>query len=103
MAWDQHGQRRYYYRSRRVKGRSFHVYVGTGLIGERAAAEDQERRAQRQAERDAWRAAQQQVVTSRAVLDPLDDACSLVMPATLLLNGCYLHDRTWRRRHAAAN
>jgi hypothetical protein len=26
-----------------------------------------------------------------------------VMSATLLLHHCYLHDRTWRRRHAVTN
>lgn len=49
MGWDNHNGRRYYYRVRKVKGRVVREYCGSGLDGEIAEREDQERRAEREA------------------------------------------------------
>ncbi|MBL8798893.1 MAG: hypothetical protein JNM56_33725, partial [Planctomycetia bacterium] len=63
MAWEtRHGRGAYYTRTQRLPGGGFRrVYLGTGPAAELAAAQDEERRAQRQAEsalraddRDRW-------------------------------------------------
>ncbi|QDS98167.1 hypothetical protein [Adhaeretor mobilis] len=45
MAWENRGNNnRYYYRGRRVDGRTVKEYLGSGEAAERAAAEDEQRR-----------------------------------------------------------
>jgi hypothetical protein len=75
-----------------------HQYCGAGEIGELAAQEDQLRRAQRQAEREAWQ-------TTLAALDnpgpsviTFRQNCDLLRAAALLLSGCHFHNRHWKHR-----
>ena len=99
MAWEQRGPQTYYYRSVRRNGHVTKEYVGTGPLAALYAAEDAERQAQRQAEAEAWR-------QERAALDALDrqidawwDASTVLLKATLYIEGYYQHDRgEWRKR-----
>jgi hypothetical protein len=89
----------YYYRSVRRHGQVTKAYVGTGPLAALSAAEDAERQAQRQAEAEAWR-------QERAALDALDqqieawwDTSTVLLKATLYIEGYYQHDRgAWRKR-----
>ena len=99
MAWEQRGSQTYYYRSIRRNGRVMKEYRGIGPLAALSAAEDAARRAQRQAEAEAWR-------QERAALDALDrqldtywNAATLLLKATLYIEGYYQHDRgEWRKR-----
>ena len=51
MAWEQRGTEHYYYRSRKKQGRIIRQYYGKGILAERAALEDAERRAEHDRER----------------------------------------------------
>jgi hypothetical protein len=53
VGWDRRG---YYYRVRKVQGRVVREYVGGGLAGMLAEAQDERDRARRAAARAAWRA-----------------------------------------------
>jgi hypothetical protein len=97
MAWERQGNRRYYYRYHHVGGRQIRIYVGPGTVGEQAEHEDQVRRAQQQAQRAAWRAAQADIDRPGTALGEFAEACTSLVHTVLLLNDCYLHDRTWRR------
>jgi hypothetical protein len=100
MSWETRQGRRYYTRSRRVKGRIQRRYIGGGELGELAAAADACRRAQRQrqaqeqkAERARWQAADQ-------LLRQVDAGVDLLVRAALLAAGYRQHARgAWRRRH----
>jgi hypothetical protein len=98
MAWDRQGSWRYYYRYHHVGGRQIRVYVGPGTVGEQAAREDQARREEQQAQRAAWQAAQADIDRPGPALGEFAEACTSLEHIILLLNDCYLHDRTWRRR-----
>src|SRR5687767_7847168 len=101
MAWEtRDGRGRYYTRTHKVNGRVVREYVGGGVKGELAAAEDAARRAQRhardallRAEKERWRAAD-------AALDELDDLVRLLAHASLHAAGYHRHAQgEWRRRH----
>ena len=99
MPWARRGPHKYYYRSVRQGTHVTKEYVGTGSLAELSAAEDAARRAQRQAEAEAWRREQ-------AALDALDrqvdawwDMSTVLLKTTLYTEGYYQHDRgAWRKR-----
>jgi hypothetical protein len=103
MAWEgrAHSGNRYYTRSHKVHGRVVREYVGSGLIGELAARDDEARRRQdaeaaarvRQ-EQAAWKAAAAEQETVRRLTDGL-------VAAALVAVGYHRHDRgAWRKRRA---
>ena len=100
MAWQEVDGRRYYYRGRRLCGRTRRVYVGAAgsPAAELAAAADHLRRLEREAaarERHAEQARQQEAEA------PLLELCQLtdvLTRAALLAAGYRRHDRgEWRR------
>ncbi len=100
MAWEtrQRGGR-YYTRSKKVDGRVIREYVGTGLVGELAAAADERARAQRQAQQAAWQAACERIELAIAPLEEFDDAVETLARASLLLAGYHRHHRgEWRQK-----
>jgi len=100
MAWEtrQRGGR-YYTRSKKVDGRVIREYVGTGLVGELAAAADERARAQRQAQQAAWRAEQERIESAIAPLEEFCDMVETLARGSLLLAGYHRHHRgEWRRR-----
>jgi hypothetical protein len=100
MSWDRRGKRQYYSRSYRVNGRIIREYVGGGVAGERAAAEDAQRRARRRAEVAARRAEQELWHEAEEALRGFDELMDLLARATLLSANYHQHARgEWRRRH----
>jgi len=89
----------YYTRSRKVGGRVVREYVGGGLIGELAAAQDAEARAERETERAAWQAERERYAALDGALANLDAATDAATRAALAGAGYYQHHRgEWRRR-----
>jgi len=98
MPWLQQGNKRYYYRSVRVNGRPRSVYVGTGKVGEIAAAADQLRRTRREHLKDE----QQQILANAASAAELNGQLEALTRAALIAAGFHQHARCqWRRRHHA--
>ena len=99
MAWEQRGNRAYYYRSIRVGGRVVKEYAGGGLMGLLGAEFDDEQREQRaagrareRAERERWGDLERRARELGALADRLAGA-------SLALAGYRRHDRgEWRRR-----
>ncbi len=105
MPWEsRNGKGRYYTRSKQINGRVFREYLGIGPHAEAAAAEDAHRRAERQAESDARKAAEAQRRKAEAPLRKLDEFARLLLAASLTAAGYRQHDRgAWRRRRHARN
>jgi len=97
MAWQKRGKRAYYYHSVRQGGRVRRVYHGTGPTGQLAAAVDALRRAERQAEEAARRAAKDQLDFAGKLTQDLSRGCELLAAATLLVGGYHRPSRhNWR-------
>jgi len=100
MAWEtrQRGGR-YYTRSKKINGRVIREYVGTGLVGELAAAADARTRAERQAQQAAWRADQERIESAIAPLEEFCDVVETLARGSLLVAGYHRHHRgEWRRK-----
>jgi hypothetical protein len=97
--WLNRGDRKYFYKSVRVEGRSRKVYVGTGPAAEAAAAEVEHRQLERKALAEAAAA---HAARGCAVEGPLDALCASLdeyVAAVLLAHGYHRHDRgPWRKR-----
>lgn len=102
MAWQTIGRKRYYTRSRKVKGRVVRESFGSGPEAHLAAALDARRRHEREAswtarrlERACWRSAV-------GTLERMIGSTQLLLRAALLTAGYHQHERgAWRRRHDA--
>jgi hypothetical protein len=102
MAWEQRGNRSYYYRSRKIEGRVVKEYVGGGLAGMLAQREDDFRRHKRETVRAAFQAEQDTVAATATVHDELCAVADALMTAALVAAGYHRHDRShWRKRHAS--
>lgn len=100
MAWEtREGRGRYYTRSHRVNGRVVREYVGTGLIGELAAAEDAERRREREEAGAARMARKEQLKGVQRLVDRCWENVSALTTDVLVSAGSHRHNRgEWRRR-----
>jgi hypothetical protein len=105
MGWEtRRGRGRFYTRSRKVNGRIFRKYVGTGLVAELAAQQDAEERAQRLAERERL---QREAARWAAIAAPLTELSQLLdglIAAALIAAGYHQHHRgAWRKRRHGTN
>jgi hypothetical protein len=103
MPWVVHGERRYYYRSRRANGRVCRQYVGAGDAARLAAALDEQRRAERQDRRRALTADRERWHTAAAPSKALAAGTDLLVEAVLLAAGYHRPNYgPWRKwRHAS--
>jgi hypothetical protein len=98
MPWETRARgRQYYIRVKRVRGRLIRKYFGGGIRGQRAAAEDLERRAQRHAMAEAHRAERAQRRATDERVRELFELTKLLSDAALVAVGFAQHDRgEWR-------
>jgi hypothetical protein len=85
----------YYYRNRRLNGQVVTEYIGSGVLAELIAQEDQKEQASRKAERVELRRLEKDDRQAAALFRDID----LLVKASLLLVGCYNHKGEWRRKH----
>jgi hypothetical protein len=100
VGWD---KGRYYTRSKKVNGRVRREYVGSGPVAQLAAQLDAIKRQERQAERAARIAIQEEMQALEAPLTELNDLTNLIARAALLATGYHQHHRgEWRKRREQA-
>ena len=99
MAWEQRGNRDYYYRSVRVGGRVVKEYGGGGLMGYLAAESDEDQREQRAARRERERAERERWAALEGPTDELAELTDILVTVALADAGYRRHARgEWRRR-----
>lgn len=99
MAWEQRGNRTYYYRSVRVGGRVVKEYAGGGLMGLMGAEFEEDRREQRAMEQRRVRAERERWSDLERSADELNELADALAGVALALAGYRRHDRgEWRKR-----
>src|SRR5262245_54606973 len=100
MGWEiRRGGFRCYTRSKKRGGKVIREYVGTGVVGELAAAADALQRAGRRARAEALQAEKARVRGGERLLRQVSGAVDTLTRATLMLAGFFRHDHgEWRCR-----
>lgn len=94
--------RKYFYVATKRNGRCQMTYLGNGPLAELAAAQVEQRRADRHARAEGLRQEEQQHADALAPLGDLDRLSDTVMRAILITCGFRQHDGgEWRKRHDA--
>jgi|CXWK01.1.fsa_nt_gi hypothetical protein len=97
MAWETRGSGRYYYRKVRWNGGVQSQYVGTGPLADAVAVLDEIEQRELQSRRQAWRTMVKEERVVEKDLDQAEGILRTLTTAVLLINGCYIHKRQWRR------
>lgn len=98
MGWEQRNGSSYYYKKERSGGRVRSVYVGKGLVATLGAKLDASERAEKDAEREAFR---REVKKQDAIDAQIDEIChqtERLVRAALIASGFHLHRGQWRRK-----
>ncbi len=99
MSWENRGNRRYYYRRRKVGGKVVSEYLGRGYSAELMQMLDEHERQERQDRRQAWQAIKDDEERLDAQLDEVTKAVNAYAGAVLLVNGYRQHKRgKWRKK-----
>jgi hypothetical protein len=98
MAWENRGNRQYYYQKRRVGGRVVSEYVGFGYMGDLAAQLDASERRKQRVQRERLRREQVAQDDLDEQLDEVGRQIIDLVTAVLLVSGYHTHKRQWRRR-----
>jgi hypothetical protein len=89
----------YYARSRKENGRVIREYVGSGVLGQIAALEDEHERRRREEQTAFWKEEQRDLDVLQGAVEELSDASDLLVRAALLASGYRQHNRgEWRLR-----
>lgn len=100
MAWETRKRGgRYYTRSRKVDGRVVREYIGAGVAGDLAAAQDERKRARRVNENAARRRELARDFDHDAIMRDYFRKVDMLLQDALKAAGYYQHQRgEWRRR-----
>src|ERR1035437_4528492 len=99
MSWEQRHGRSYYYRKTRAGGRVRSKYVGTGIVAQICAGDDDAKRQDRAAQRAATRADRQAEAQIDQQLAGVESAIAAMTHAALFAAGYRKHKGQWRRKH----
>ena len=102
MAWEQRGNHRYYYRSRKIGGRVVKEYIGSGATADLISAHDEAERERRGADRERIRAEVRRLAELAAGYETLSRAVDAMTAAALIAAGYRQHARgAWRKQRDA--
>ena len=98
MGWEKRGNKKYYYRKKRVGKKVVSEYVGSGPAAEKIAFEDEMERQKQKEERNAWLHYQTEFRNLDNMLDSLYTITLAIIHAHLLLAGYHNHKGQWRKK-----
>jgi hypothetical protein len=99
MAWEQRGNRSYYYRSHKVGGRVVKEYIGAGATAGLIAAHDEAERERREEDRRRAREEARSLAELAAQYEAFSRAVDALAAAALMAAGYRQHARgVWRKR-----
>jgi hypothetical protein len=99
MAWERRaGGLYYYYSATRQGGRVVKTYHGHGVLGELAAGTLAMAKQRRAEQARALAVEKARLAPLVAAMATLDEACRLMVEATLIASGYHQKKSTWRRR-----
>jgi hypothetical protein len=98
MGWEQRRGRSYYYRKLREGGRVRSKYVGTGMLAQICAEDDNDKRRDRQAKHAADHATRQAEAEIDRQLADAESALAAMIHATLFAAGYHKHNGQWRKK-----
>ena len=98
MGWEERRGRSYFYRAKRVNGRVVKEYVGTGSVGEIAAANEATQQQERAEHALKLAEARNNAAAIETCLDRLDELAETAAHEALVAAGFHLHRGQWRKR-----
>lgn len=98
MSWEQRRGRSYYFRKVREGGRVRSKYVGSGIVAQICAGDDNDERRERDAKRAAYRATQHAEAQIDRQLADVESAIAAMTHATLFAAGYHQHNGEWRKK-----
>jgi hypothetical protein len=98
MGWEQRRGRSYYYRKVREGGRVRSKYVGSGIVAQICAGDDNDKRQDQAAKRAADQATRQAEAEIDRQLAGVELAIAAMTHATLLAAGYHQHKGQWRKK-----
>lgn len=98
MGWETRGNRRYFYRSKRIGGKVRKVYLGCGQLAELASQQLADRRARREVEQAQLAELQAHFASLNDITEGLQHGTDLLATAVLMTEGYHAHHGQWRRR-----
>ncbi|MFN7948464.1 MAG: hypothetical protein U0Z53_24140 [Blastocatellia bacterium] len=99
MAWEQRGNRQYYYRKQRIGNRVVSIYKGRRTkTSELLATMDEGRRQERMINRQMLREEREEFSAMDAEIEEISELMETLVEATLVATGHYNHKGEWRRK-----
>jgi len=97
MAWEQRGNKFYYYRKVRKGKRVVSEYVGAGDMAKLLYILDASDQEERENERQVWKEKHSEFQTTDVEIAQLNKILRNLVLATLLVSGYHPHKGQWRR------
>ena len=100
MGWEKRGNKKFYYRKKRMGQRVVSEYMGTGSLADLYLAMDAEERIERCLTRTVWAEQRLEANNLEADIEHLNEIVSNLVSTTLLVSGYRSHKGQWRKaRH----
>ena len=100
MAWETRGNRRYYYRKKRVSGRVVSEYIGTGAIADLTASTQEQTTRQSKFARKLDHDQQRQQAAIDTEIKQCESELHKLLAPVLVAAGYHRHKRQWRKKLA---